>query len=65
MFWSGQSFETPGLKAEGSFMTAVLRLTDVDQIDPKLMAAWLDESRRVQWDYKNIYRTKGKLARII
>lgn len=65
MFWSGQSFETPGLKGEGSFKTAVLRLTDVDQIDRDRIAAWLDESRRVQWDYKNIYKTKGRLERLV
>ena len=64
MFWSGQSFETPGLKAEGSFKAATLRLTNPDQIDGARLQAWLTEARRIQWDYKNIYKTKGVLNRL-
>ena len=37
---------------------------DADEIDAKLLASWLAESRDVQWDYKNIVKRKGKLERL-
>jgi hypothetical protein len=64
LFWSGQSFATPGLAPEGTFKAAELRLTDVAQIDAAALALWLEESRRVQWDYKNLMKKK-RLDRLI
>ena len=61
MFWSGQSFRTPGLSPDGTFKAASLRLTDAAQIDPAQMALWLTEARDIQWDYKNIVKRKGRL----
>ena len=59
LFWSGQSFSTPGLHPEGSFKAAEIRLTDVAQIDEGLVAKWLAESREVQWNYPDIRRNRG------
>jgi hypothetical protein len=64
LFWSGQSFATSGLAPEGSFKAAEARFTDAAQIDTALLARWLDESRRVQWDYKNLVKRKGRLERL-
>jgi len=64
LFWSGQSFSSPGLKPEGKFKAAEARFVSVDQVDKKALRAWLAESREVQWDYKNIVRRKGKLERL-
>ncbi|MGY3437295.1 MULTISPECIES: DUF1801 domain-containing protein [unclassified Marinovum] len=64
MFWSGQSFETPGLTATGTFKAAERRYTDASQIDPTTLAAWLTNARTTQWDYKNIVKRKGRLERI-
>lgn len=64
LFWSGQSFQTEGLKKEGSFKAAEARYTSVDQVDTTLLGKWLAESREIQWDYKNIVKRKGKLERI-
>lgn len=64
MFWSGQSFKSPGLAASGSFKAAEARYTQVSEIDKKALKQWLEESRTVQWDYKNIAKRKGKLIRI-
>lgn len=64
MFWSGQSFETPGLKPEGKFKAAEVRFTDAVQINDHPLQAWLDEARSVQWDYKNIVKRKGRLERL-
>lgn len=64
LFWSGQSFETPGLKPEGTFKAAEARYTAPGQIDEDLLQRWLAESRTVQWDYKNIVKRKGQLERL-
>ncbi len=64
LFWSGQSFETPGLTPEGKFKAAELRLTSAAEIEPGQLRLWLDEARRIQWDYKNIVKRKGRLQRL-
>jgi hypothetical protein len=64
MFWSGQSFPTPGLRADGSFKAASILYTDAAEIDPQALAAWLSEAREIQWDYKNIVKRKGRLERL-
>ncbi len=64
LFWSGQSFETEGLKKEGSFKAAEARYTSADQIDAEQLRQWLAEARDIQWDYKNIVRRKGRLERL-
>ena len=65
LFWSGQSFEAPGLKPEGTFKAAEARYTDVDEIDTALLGRWLSESKQIQWDYKNIVKRKGQLERLV
>jgi len=64
LFWSGQSFEETGLQAEGSFKAAEKRYTSVDQIDKSELKRWLEKSEKIQWDYKNIVKLKGKLNRL-
>lgn len=64
LFWSGQSFETPGLEKEGKFKAAEVRYTTSEQVDTALLSKWLSEAREIQWDYKNIVRRKGKLERL-
>jgi len=65
LFWSGQSFETPGLEKEGSFKAAEKRYTSLTQINSNELVNWLEEARTVQWDYKNIVRRKGVLERLV
>ena len=64
MFWSGQSFDAPGLAASGTFKAAEARYTAPDQIDAPLLACWLADARAIQWDYKNIRKRKGGLVRL-
>lgn len=64
LFWSGQSFDAPGLAPEGKFKAAEARFTDAQQVDTEALARWLVESRDVQWDYKNLVRRKGRLERL-
>lgn len=64
LFWSGQSFEEPGLEKEGSFKAAEARYTAVDQVDAAQLQRWLANARDIQWDYKNLIRRKGRLERL-
>ncbi|MFZ1302139.1 MAG: DUF1801 domain-containing protein [Candidatus Microsaccharimonas sp.] len=64
LFWSGQSFDEPGLKVEGSFKAAQANYTSVDQINTADLQRWLKKSISIQWDYKNIVRRKGVLERL-
>jgi hypothetical protein len=64
LFWSGQSFETPGLVAEGSFKAAEARYTASGQVDEDVLKRWLAEARTIQWDYKSLMK-KRKLERLL
>ncbi|OQY97203.1 MAG: hypothetical protein B6D36_18870 [Planctomycetes bacterium UTPLA1] len=64
LFWSGQSFDEPGLADEGSFKAAEARYTSVDQIVAADLKRWLKKSAKIQWDYKNIVKRRGKLVRL-
>lgn len=61
LFWSGQSFKTPGLSAEGKFKAAERRFAAVAEIDRAVLQQWLEEARTIQWDYKNIVKRNGRL----
>lgn len=64
LFWSGQSFDEPGLQIEGSYKAADKRYTSLDQINLPDLARWLSKSRSIQYDYKNIVKNRGRLALI-
>lgn len=64
LFWSGQSFKEEGLQNEGSFKAAEVRYTAADQIHIANLKRWLTKGRKIQWDYKNIVRRKGRLERL-
>jgi hypothetical protein len=61
LFWSGQSFDEPGLRPEGSFKAAEARYTSEDQIAVNDLKQWLRKAIAIQWDYKNIVKRKGEL----
>ena len=65
MFWSGVDFDEEKLKpGTGKFKDASIRYTEVDQISKSDLERWLEKSRDIQWDYKNIVKRKGKLERL-
>lgn len=64
LFWSGQSFDEPGLAPEGTFKAAEARYTAIDQVKPTTLKRWLKKARAIQWDYKNIVKRKGRLERL-
>jgi hypothetical protein len=64
LFWSGRSFEEPGLRDEGTFRAAEARYTSIDEVDTEALARWLAKARDIQWDYRNLIRRKGRLERL-
>ena len=64
LFWSGQSFEEEKLTNEGKFKAAEIRYTSPEQIEQTDLIRWLEKSKEIQWDYKNIVKRKGRLERL-
>jgi hypothetical protein len=65
MFWSGVTFEEPNLKpGSGKFKDASITYTSVSEINPEEIKRWLQKSKDIQWDYKNIVKRKGILERL-
>lgn len=64
LFWSGQSFDEPGLEPEGTFKASQVRYTSAKDIHEVDMKRWLHKAEIIQWDYKNIVKRRGKLERL-
>lgn len=65
MFWSGASFDEGRLRpGTGKFKDASVIFTSADQIDADELRRWLEKSRTIQWDYKNLMKRKGRLERL-
>ena len=44
LFWNGQSFDEPALKAAGKFKAAQIQFTDETEIDLKMLRRWLKKA---------------------
>jgi hypothetical protein len=65
MFWSGADFEEKELNVIGKkFKDASIFYTVPSQIEENNLKRWLNKSREIQWDYKNIVKRKGQLDRL-
>ena len=65
MFWSGKSFDEEKLNVEGEkFQDASVFYNDLNEIDDDNLKRWLEKSKEIQWDYKNIVKRKGVLERL-
>lgn len=65
LFWSGASFEEEELKiGTGKFKDASIILTNSNQINKENIIRWIQKSKLIQWDYKNIVKRKGILVRL-
>ncbi|MCC7246906.1 MAG: DUF1801 domain-containing protein [Saprospiraceae bacterium] len=65
MFWSGESFEEALLKpGSGKFKDASITYTSSAQVVINDLQRWVEKSREIQWDYKNIVKKKGVLERL-
>ena len=66
MFWSGADFEEAGLNVMGAkFKDASVFYNSVDEINQEDLERWLHKSQKIQWDYKNIVKRKGRLERLM
>src|SRR5690554_2495957 len=65
MFWSGKDFDEPALNKIGEkFKDASIFYNDVSEVNTEDLKRWLEKSKNIQWDYKNLVRRKGKLERL-
>lgn len=65
MFWSGADFDEVALKINtGKFKDASITYTSVEQVNMDDVARWIEKSKKIQWDYKNIVKRKGILLRL-
>jgi len=65
MFWSGKAFDEKKLNIEGGkFQDASIFFNDKNEIDENDLKRWLEKSKEIQWDYKNIVKRRGKLVRL-
>jgi hypothetical protein len=58
MFWSGQLFDEPLLKAVGKFKAAQISIRDKSEIDLAELSRWLAKARTVIFDYAGMYARK-------
>lgn len=66
MFWSGIDFNEDALNIKGKkFKDASIFYNHIYEIEMNDITRWLNKSRDIQWDYKNIIKRKGKLVRLI
>lgn len=64
LFWSGQSFKKSALDAEGSFKAAEMYYVEEKDVKITALRGWLKQAKRIQWDYKNIVKNRGRLDKI-
>ena len=65
MFWSGADFGEKKLGVIGKkFKDASIFYASASEVDTKALAQWLKKAVKIQWDYKNIMKRKGKLEKI-
>ncbi|SKB28700.1 protein of unknown function (DU1801) [Parapedobacter luteus] len=65
MFWSGADFEEEALNVKGKkFKDASIFYNSVEEVNVKDLQRWLDKSKSIQWDYKNLAKRKGTLDRL-
>ena len=66
MFWSGADFEENALNIKGEkFKDASIFYNHITEIDTNHLSRWLQKSKEIQWDYKNIVKRKGQLIKLI
>lgn len=65
MFWSGADFEEENLNILGEkFKDASVFYNSIAEVNIQDLKRWLQKSKTIQWDYKNLIKRKGKLERI-
>ena len=65
MFWSGIDFNEEKLNVHGKkFKDASVFYNTMSEINLTDLKRWIEKSKEIQWDYKNIVKRKGVLIKI-
>jgi uncharacterized protein YdhG (YjbR/CyaY superfamily) len=65
MFWSGADFDEENLNLRGDkFKDASIFYNSEEEIKTTDIKRWIEKSKEIQWDYKNLTKRKGKLERL-
>lgn len=65
MFWSGADFEEDSLElGSGKFKDAHIDYTSVDQVNVEDVARYMEKSKVIQWNYRDIIKHKGNLEKL-
>lgn len=65
MFWSGADFEEKDLvPGSGKFKDASITYNSVNEVNTSDIERWIEKSKVILWDYKNIVKRKGVLEKI-
>lgn len=65
MFWSGIDFNEEKLNVHGKkFKDASVFYNTMSEINLTDLKRWIEKSKEIQWDYKNIAKRKGVLIKI-
>lgn len=65
MFWSGADFNENALNVLGEkFKDASIFYNSSSEIIENDVVRWLEKSKKIQWDYKNLIKRKGQLVRL-
>lgn len=65
MFWSGADFVNHRATVFGKkFKDASIFYNHIFEVNDALLISWLQSSKNIQWDYKNIVKRKGILERL-
>jgi Domain of unknown function (DU1801) len=65
MFWSGADFDEDTLQpGTGKFKDASIFFTEATAINKTAIKRMLKKAEKIQWDYKNIVKRKGRLERL-
>ena len=65
MFWSGMGFDEPELKpGTGKFKDASIFYQSADQINTEDIKRWCEKAAKIQWNYRDLVKNKGKLERL-
>jgi hypothetical protein len=62
MFWSGQLFDDPRLKALGKDKAAQVSIQDESSINLPELRRWLKKAGTIVFDYAGVYRQKRETA---
>jgi uncharacterized protein YdhG (YjbR/CyaY superfamily) len=66
MFWSGVDFDEEKLNVKGAkFKDASIFYNETSEVNVEEVKRWIEKSKTIQWDYKNIVKRNGKLERIV